>query len=184
MPQDMPLVPCQLVTLQLGSEHVSTGRAPGVYGALVMPRYISSVIRVSPGPDADDILLGGRRMVVALEYIHKKDHVHMDVKVSMLNMCTVLQALTESRLRLSQLFVTAFPGPVGCCRSLTYMRLPCCLQADNFLVDNEGDWWLADLGGTVPTGQLVEETTLCEFISFSGKASLISHDLGVCTCHM
>jgi hypothetical protein len=75
------LVPCELLELRLDASHSSTGRGPGVYAALVMPRYLSSVARMSPGPDVSGIVLGGGRMIQALEYIHSKGLVHMDVKV-------------------------------------------------------------------------------------------------------
>jgi hypothetical protein len=82
MPDGIPLVPCQLMRLVLDGTHVSTGHPPGTYAAIVMPRYIDSVARMTPGPDASGILLGGQRMIEALEYIHSLGLVHMDVKVS------------------------------------------------------------------------------------------------------
>lgn len=48
-----------------------------------MPRYLTSVARMIPGPELSDIVLGGQRMIQALEYVHSKGLVHMDVKVSL-----------------------------------------------------------------------------------------------------
>jgi hypothetical protein len=80
-PDAVPLVPARIITFKLGAEHTSTiGRAPGLYAALCMPRYISSLALMVPLPAAA-VLAGGRRMAAALTWIHCKDYTHMDVKV-------------------------------------------------------------------------------------------------------
>ncbi len=76
----MPLVEAELLTLELRSVHAIMARAPGTHACLVMPRYASTVAQLQAlQPQA--ILAGGRRMVQALEYMHGKGLVHMDVKV-------------------------------------------------------------------------------------------------------
>lgn len=81
MPVSAPLVPCQLIRLDLDATHASTGHPPGTYAAVVMPRYIDSVARMSPSPDPSGLVSGGRRMIEALGHIHSLGFVHMDVKV-------------------------------------------------------------------------------------------------------
>ncbi|KAG2430238.1 hypothetical protein HXX76_010336 [Chlamydomonas incerta] len=77
---DVPLVPVRIITLVLGAEHKSTvGRAPGVYEALQMPRYVTSLAQMVPLPPMA-VLAGGRRMAAAVEWIHKKNYTHMDIK--------------------------------------------------------------------------------------------------------
>ncbi|GIL71846.1 hypothetical protein Vretimale_670 [Volvox reticuliferus] len=79
-PAAVPLVPVRIVTFEIGIDHVSVvGRAPGLYAALCMPRYVSSLTSMVPLPAAA-VLAGGRRMVAALEWIHGKKYIHMDVK--------------------------------------------------------------------------------------------------------
>ncbi|GIL77537.1 hypothetical protein Vretimale_2937 [Volvox reticuliferus] len=79
-PAAVPLVPVRIVTFEIGINHVSVvGRAPGLYAALCMPRYVSS-LRSMVQLSAAAVLAGGRRMVAALEWIHDKQYIHMDVK--------------------------------------------------------------------------------------------------------
>lgn len=80
LPEGMPLVAAELVTLQLTSQHESTGRQPGVYAALVMPVYVSTVaklLQLQPSV----LLEQGKRIQRALEFMHKCGLVHMDIKV-------------------------------------------------------------------------------------------------------
>lgn len=46
MPEGTPLVAAELVTLRLTEDHKSTGRLPGLYAALVMPVYASTVAKM------------------------------------------------------------------------------------------------------------------------------------------
>ncbi|GIM06127.1 hypothetical protein Vretimale_10523, partial [Volvox reticuliferus] len=79
-PAAVPLVPARIVTFELGNDHVSiVDRAPGLYAALCMPRYVSSLTSMVQLPAAA-VLAGGRRMVAALEWIHDKKYIYMDVK--------------------------------------------------------------------------------------------------------
>ncbi|EFJ49154.1 hypothetical protein VOLCADRAFT_104361 [Volvox carteri f. nagariensis] len=79
-PASVPLVPAHILTFKLGAEHKSTvNRVPGLYAALCMPRYVSSLVKMVPLPAAA-VLAGGRRMAAALEWIHQKEYTHMDVK--------------------------------------------------------------------------------------------------------
>ncbi|EFJ43027.1 hypothetical protein VOLCADRAFT_96771 [Volvox carteri f. nagariensis] len=79
-PASVPLVPARVITFKLGAEHMSNvDRVPGLYAALCMPRYVSSLALMVPLPAAA-VLAGGRRMAAALEWIHEKEYTHMDVK--------------------------------------------------------------------------------------------------------
>jgi serine/threonine protein kinase len=76
----VPLVAASLISLNLREEHASTGHLPGRYAALQMPLYpstVSKLLQLTPAV----ILAQGKRMLTALEYIHSKNYVHMDVKV-------------------------------------------------------------------------------------------------------
>ncbi len=81
MPAGVPLVPVRIATFKVGPQHSTTaGRGEGQHAVLVMQRYPSSLTAMVP-LEAPDVLAGGRRMVAALKWIHKKGYVHMDVKV-------------------------------------------------------------------------------------------------------
>lgn len=80
-PATVPLVDAKVITFTLGKEHASThGRCPGVYAAIQMQYYISTVARLPPAY-LQEIPAMMERMVEALEWIHRKGFVHMDVKV-------------------------------------------------------------------------------------------------------
>ena len=82
MPSDVPLVPSKLVLLDLGEGHSDLRRSPGTFAALVMPKYVdtlASALRMSN----EALLRGMTRMVKALDWIHDRDYVHMDFKVSL-----------------------------------------------------------------------------------------------------
>ncbi|KAG2501151.1 hypothetical protein HYH03_000966 [Edaphochlamys debaryana] len=80
VPAHVQLVPSRLLTITLGPKHTSTaGRAPGLYSALCMPRYVLSLATMVPLPAAV-VLAQGQRMVAALEHVHSKHYTHMDVK--------------------------------------------------------------------------------------------------------
>jgi hypothetical protein len=86
MPSDVPLVPSKLVLMDLGEGHSDLRRSPGTYAALVMPKYVdtlASALRMSN----EALLRGMKRMVKALDWIHDRDYVHMDFKVSLGLMC-------------------------------------------------------------------------------------------------
>ena len=80
----VPVVWAELITLHLSADHVSTSHGPGKYAAIVMPQYCGSVaaqVQVSEGA----IEAGAQRMLRALEYVHSKGLVQMDVKVQNLH---------------------------------------------------------------------------------------------------
>ena len=80
MPSDLPLVDAKLISLKLTEEHKYTVHSPGRHAALLMPLYpstVSKLLQLTPAV----ILAQGKRMQSALEYIHSKNYVHMDVKV-------------------------------------------------------------------------------------------------------
>jgi hypothetical protein len=66
----------------LDKSHVSIGHPEGSYAAVVMPRYLDSLARLSPAPDSSGLVAGGKRMIQALDFIHSMGLVHMDIKVS------------------------------------------------------------------------------------------------------
>ena len=80
VPDDVPLVAAELVTLELTTEHKSTGHLPGQHAALVMPVYASTVAKLLELPPCV-LLEQGKRIKVALDYMHSRHYVHMDVKV-------------------------------------------------------------------------------------------------------
>ena len=79
----VPVVQAELITLHLSADHRSTSHGPGKYAAIVMPQYCSSVAAQVQMSEAA-IENGAQRMMRALEYVHSKDMVHMDVKVQSL----------------------------------------------------------------------------------------------------
>ena len=87
MIDSIPLVPYKLIELVFDDSHTSTGHLPGTYSALISPRYLYSVAKMVPQPQLSAIVEGGKRIIQALEHIHSKGFVHMDVKVSQ---CSVL----------------------------------------------------------------------------------------------
>lgn len=80
MPEGTPLVAAELVTLQLTSDHKTTGRQPGLHAALVMPVYASIVAKLLE-LQPSVLLEQGKRIQRALDYVHSRGFVHMDVKV-------------------------------------------------------------------------------------------------------
>lgn len=76
----VPIVQATLVRLHLTTDHRSVGHGPGEYAAIVMPQYCGSVATQLQMSGAA-VEAGGRRMVHALEHMHSKGLVHMDVKV-------------------------------------------------------------------------------------------------------
>ena len=79
-PERVPLVEAELIFVELTSSHSSTGRPPGRHAALVMPVYadtVAKLLRVGPAV----ILAQGKRIQAALEFVHSRGFVHMDVKV-------------------------------------------------------------------------------------------------------
>lgn len=79
----VPVVQAELITLHLSADHGSTGHGPGKYAAIVMPQYCGSVAAQVQMSEAA-IENGAQRMIRALEYVHSKEMVHMDVKVQSL----------------------------------------------------------------------------------------------------
>ncbi|KAL0024674.1 hypothetical protein WJX77_007986 [Trebouxia sp. C0004] len=75
----VPVVKAEVITLHLSANHHSTGHGPGKYAAIVMPHYCGSVATQVQMSEAA-IEAGAQRMLRALEYVHSKGLVHMDVK--------------------------------------------------------------------------------------------------------
>lgn len=57
-----------------------SSRGPGRYSALLMPPYVCCLSKAMKSFDASVLIAGGRRIQRALEYVHSKGYVHMDVK--------------------------------------------------------------------------------------------------------
>ncbi|KXZ44093.1 hypothetical protein GPECTOR_74g707 [Gonium pectorale] len=80
MPADVPLAGVTILTLELGPEHSElTGHGPGLYSVLKMPLYASSLAKLPAAPPGA-VLTGAQRMVAAVEWIHSKGYIHMDIK--------------------------------------------------------------------------------------------------------
>jgi hypothetical protein len=78
----MPLVDAKLITLNLtGDDGRTTRHGPATYEALVMPQYCR-VVSDLPQLEQGVIAEGAARLVQAVEYIHAKELVHMDIKAS------------------------------------------------------------------------------------------------------
>ncbi|KAG2436525.1 hypothetical protein HYH02_011463 [Chlamydomonas schloesseri] len=79
-PEAVPLVDAKVITFTLGPEHSATySHYPGVYAAVLMPYYAGTVAKLPPIP-LQVLPAAVQRMVEALEWIHRVDFVHMDVK--------------------------------------------------------------------------------------------------------
>eukprot|EP00197_Chlamydomonas_leiostraca_P003989 CAMPEP_0202868806 /NCGR_PEP_ID=MMETSP1391-20130828/11090_1 /ASSEMBLY_ACC=CAM_ASM_000867 /TAXON_ID=1034604 /ORGANISM="Chlamydomonas leiostraca, Strain SAG 11-49" /LENGTH=412 /DNA_ID=CAMNT_0049549015 /DNA_START=115 /DNA_END=1353 /DNA_ORIENTATION=+ len=78
-PDGVALVETTLVCIDLTQQHSSTGRVPGRYCALVMPQYVTTVAKLLHTPP-QKVLVQGMRMREALQFIHSRGYVHMDVK--------------------------------------------------------------------------------------------------------
>ena len=78
----VPVVSGEVLELQLPSPFARTTKhGPGVYPALVMPRY-SCVVSDLPLVPEHAIARGAARLVQAIEFMHEKELVHMDIKAS------------------------------------------------------------------------------------------------------
>lgn len=77
------LVPCTVVELEHlhDVDNTTFARSPTSFKALVMPRYVCNLAEL-PQLDLECIVMGGRALQVALEYIHGRSLVHMDVKAA------------------------------------------------------------------------------------------------------
>lgn len=79
-PDDVALAETTLVCIDLTQQHSSTGRGRGRYCALIMPQYVTTLAKLLHTP-AEKVLVQGQRMREALQFIHSRGYVHMDVKV-------------------------------------------------------------------------------------------------------
>ncbi len=109
----VPVVKAEVITLHLSANHHSTGHGPGKYAAIVMPQYCGSVATQVQMSEAA-IEAGAQRMLRALEYVHSKGLVHMDVKV---------QNLLPHHVKVSMTLTHAFAWP---CRKFQYVA--CCMS--------------------------------------------------------
>lgn len=81
MGQAVPIVKYKVHSLQVTSETSRmVGWGPGLYSVLRMPHYATSLAKMVQLKHSA-ILQGGRRMQAALEHVHVRGYVHMDVKV-------------------------------------------------------------------------------------------------------
>ena len=78
--EDVALVRGKVMALEITPAQYSTGHGPRRYEVLVMPRYGGSVAD-APQLPVVALVRGGRRMVAALDFIHRHRVVHMDIKV-------------------------------------------------------------------------------------------------------
>ena len=76
---EIALVPCEVVTVFVPLEFASRSRITGEHSALLMPRFITSLV-YNTACNVGVVVREGRRMVEALRYIHSRGYVHMDVK--------------------------------------------------------------------------------------------------------
>jgi hypothetical protein len=80
-----PLVPfvsarIEVIEIAHDAEVMRTvGSASGSFRTLIMPRYVSTVAK-SPKFSPHALVIGARRIVSALEFMHSKGVVHLDVK--------------------------------------------------------------------------------------------------------
>lgn len=79
-PDGLRLAEMQVICVDLTKQHRSTGRSPRWHHALVMPVYATTLARLLHAPP-EVVLAQGRHMQQALQYIHDRGYVHMDVKV-------------------------------------------------------------------------------------------------------
>ena len=94
----VPVVQAELISLRLSADHGSTGRGPENHAAVVMPQCCGS-LAAQLQMSKTAIETGGRRMLCALEYIHSKRLVHMEVKVQ-----AALPHHVEMRMKLTSHF--------------------------------------------------------------------------------
>ena len=72
------LVPTTVATINTHDRTVA-GSYPGSFRALIMPRYVTTVAH-APKFSHNALAIGAQSMITALEYIHSKGIVHLDVK--------------------------------------------------------------------------------------------------------
>lgn len=77
------LVPCTVVDLDHvdAADSMTLRQSPCSLGALIMPRYVCSLAEL-PQLAPECIERGGRALQAALQYIHERSLVHMDVKAA------------------------------------------------------------------------------------------------------
>ena len=78
-PSNLALVPCRVEIVDVPKEFELQSRQRGTFNALVMPRYLQSLAK-SPELSEEHLVIQFSRLVEALDYVHRKDYVHMDVK--------------------------------------------------------------------------------------------------------
>ena len=85
----IPLVPYEVIEVKTNTDlSVTPNTSAGGFAAmvtctaLVAPMYYCSLDALALIPDINGLVSGGTRIKKALEYMHSKDLVHMDVKVS------------------------------------------------------------------------------------------------------
>ena len=133
----VPIIQVAVIEINVPQEHDTlTGRLSGVYAALLMPRYVGS-LEVQIAGDEQELLRGMKQMVQAIDFVHSKSYVHMDVKVSFQEFDFLLCVLPCSSLVLVSPMVPA-------CLLVCSFHLACwygrVLQADNICIDFDGSW--------------------------------------------
>jgi serine/threonine protein kinase len=76
---ELALVPCTVRTVDVPQDFTKQSGQAGNFDALVMPRYLQSLAK-SPHLYEEHLVVQGVRLVKALDYMHGKGYVHMDVK--------------------------------------------------------------------------------------------------------
>lgn len=76
---ELALVHCTVRNVEVPKEFAKQSGQAGNLDALVMPRYLQSLAK-SPHLFEEHLVVQGVRLVKALDYMHGKGYVHMDVK--------------------------------------------------------------------------------------------------------
>lgn len=81
----VPIIRGNVINIVVPPEHHTlTGHYPGVYAAVVMPRYAGS-IEMQLAAEEQELVKGMNRMMQTIQHVHAEGFVHMDVKVRLLH---------------------------------------------------------------------------------------------------
>lgn len=160
-PDGLAIVDAKVLSLTLTGEHAGTGHGPGIYAAVVMPRYMDCLVNLVQLPE-HVLAKQGARLEQAVEYIHTLDLVHMDIKVNWEWWCQGTPYVGTCSQVHVQVALALYSAPaIG--HFVHILQLVCCFdchwQGANILVDAAGQWALADFGGVVTVGSPIKEVT-------------------------